>query len=273
MQSLSLLAARQNFTVMPVMLVLISALSSSLEAVAREPDNDAWHWGLGVGAISNQKSYAGIDHNTMAMPLFFFENKYLHVFGPKAELKLPGVQVSEDQQLNFSMTARYDFGQYDKDDIKDTPVLQGMDERKGGLWAGAKAAWTNPVVDVGAEWQMDASGDSEGQRFKLGLEKTWRLGEHVMLTPRLEANWLDKNYVDYYYGVRQNEARTGRPAYTGKATANLEYGMRGVYMFASKHAFFLDVGVKSLGKEIKDSPLVDSATEHNVLFGYTYRFQ
>jgi outer membrane protein len=34
----------------------------------------------------------------------------------------------------------------------------------------------------------------------------------------------------------------------------------------------MDVGVSSLAKEIKDSPLVDRSTENRVFIGYLYSF-
>lgn len=253
---------------------LILVLCWPLTTIAQVPGKEAdeWQWGLGVAVISSQKPYKDIERKTKVMPLLSFESKYVKVFGPGVEFKLPSLDLSDSQQLNASIVARYDFGSYDKDDIKDTPILYGMQERKGGVSAGARVAWTNPAVDVSAEWLNDVSGDSDGQSFSVGLEKTWVFDQHMMLVPRVAATWLDKNHVDYHYGVRQNEVRAGRPAYTGAATVNLEYGVRGVYMFDMKHSIFLDVSATSLGKEIKDSPLVDSATENKLLLGYRYQF-
>ena len=74
------------------------------------------------------------------------------------------------------------------------------------------------------------------------------------------------------YGVRDSEATAGRAAYTGKATLNPEISLSGIYRFDRHHSMMLNVGVKALGKEIKDSPIVDRSTENRVMLGYTYRF-
>jgi outer membrane protein len=93
-----------------------------------------------------------------------------------------------------------------------------------------------------------------------------------MLTPRLGASWQDKKYVDYYFGVRNSEVRIDRAAYVGKSGVTTEVGVRGMYMFDKTHSMFMDVGVSSLAKEIKDSPLVDRSTENSVFIGYLYSF-
>jgi outer membrane protein len=147
-----------------------------------------------------------------------------------------------------------------------------MYDRDGGFWAGAKVEWENELVNASAEWLADVSGNSDGQLFSLGLERTWEFGEHVLLTPRLAAIWQDKEYVDYYFGVRSDEVRFDRAAYKGKSAINTEFGVRGTYMFDKHHSFFLDLEAVRLASGIEDSPLVDSSTESSVRFGYLYRF-
>lgn len=247
-----------------------------LVALANEPADKAGDaapestWGLGVAAISTQKPYTGMDRDNRALPLVYFENRWVRVLGPRAEFKLPSLDINASQKVDFRLVARYDGNGYESEDA---PILSGMEERKDGFWAGAKATWRNGIADVSAEVLADASGNSKGQRATLGLERTFRLGQNVMLAPRASATWLSKKYVDYYYGVRDNEVRTDRPAYLGQSGVNAELGARATYRFNASHSMFLDVGVTSLAKEIKDSPLVDRSTENRVSVGYLYRFR
>lgn len=254
---------------------LAAGLVCAVPAFAQAPDGDeppstSWSLGVGVGVISMQKAYAGIDRENKVLPILLFENQYVHVFGPQIGIKLPSLDLSDSQQLNFSLVGKYDGSGYK---AGDAPILGGMSERKGGFWAGAEVEWKNDLADVKAAWFADVSGNSKGQNFSLGVEKTWNFDDRIMLTPRAEASWHDKKYVDYYFGVRDSEARTGRPAYAGKAGTGAEVGVRGLYLFDQRHSVFLDVAVSSLPEEIKDSPLVDRSTENRVLLGYTYRFR
>jgi MipA family protein len=254
----------------------VSALAISfylpLTAMAEAPKNEGAQWGLGGAAITKQNAYKGIDRDSSALPFIYFENEYVELFGPTINIKLPSYNINEANKLDFSLVGEYDFSGYDKDDIKDTPILNGMRERKGGIWGGAKVEWHTDLVDVSAEWLADLSGNSKGKRFSLGLERDWMFGEHVMLTPRVTAIWQDKKTIDYYYGVRNDEVRAGRAAYSGKSGTNIEFGARGTYMFNQHHSIFLDAEVTSLSKKIKDSPLVDRSSENSVLFGYLYSF-
>lgn len=252
---------------------LAVGLCTSMAAQAADPNNggeSSMSWSLGIGASSKQAPYTGIDRENQALPLLRFENRYVEVFGPRIGVKLPGLQISETQKLNFSLVGKYDGSGYEADDA---PILNGMKKRRGGFWAGAKAEWDTGLFELGAEWLGDASGNSKGQRFSLGLEKTWRFGHQFMLTPRLGAHWHDKKYVDYYYGVRDSEVRADRPAYQGKSGVNAELGVRGIYMFDQRHSLMMDVEVTRLASSIKDSPLVDRSTENRVFLGYLYRFR
>ncbi|MCW4149917.1 MipA/OmpV family protein [Halomonas sp. 18H] len=238
-------------------------------AFADEEYSDGTTWGLGIGAISEQDPYAGIDRENTPFPLFQVENRYISVFGPEIEFKLPSLVISNSQQLNFGIVAQYDESGYEQGDAK---ILNGMNERKGGFWAGANVEWENELFEVSAEWLTDASGNSDGQRFDLGLERTWEFGEHIMLTPHVGASWQDDKNIDYYFGVRDSEVRFDRPAYSGESGVNIEAGVRGVYQFDQHHSVLIGVEVTSLADEIKDSPLVDRSTQNAVLAGYLYTF-
>ncbi len=242
------------------------------DAAAQRPgpeSPDSTTWGLGLGVFSAQKPYTGIDRENKVLPLVQFENRYVRVLGPGIEAKLPSLALGGAHRLDLRLVGLYDGAGYE---AGDAPVLAGMAERKAGFWLGAKVKWRNDVVDVGAEWLADASGHSKGQRFGLGLEKTWQSGGNLLLTPYLTAHWHDKKVVDYYYGVRASEARVGRPAYAGQSTVNTEAGVRAVYRFDAHQSVLLNVGVTRLGKEIRNSPLVDRSSENRVVLGYLYRF-
>ncbi|MBZ8138946.1 structural protein MipA [Rubrivivax gelatinosus] len=226
-------------------------------------------WGLGIGVLTKQDAYSGIERDTQAVPLLRFENEYVEFFGLGLELKLPSLRLGEGSEIKFGIVGEFDMGGYE---AKDAPILAGMAERKDGLWAGAKAEWETEFVSISAQWTADASGHSKGRRFGLGLEKEWHLGEHTMLVPYVTAQWLDKKYVDYYYGVRAAEATAGRASHVGKSGLNVDIGLRAMYQFDEHHSMLLDVGITRLAKQIKASPLVDRSSTNQVILGYMYSF-
>jgi MipA family protein len=256
----------------PVMAAALCTLALGAVAQTAEPAApEAATWGVGLGLISTQKPYAGMARTNTWLPLITFENQHVALFGPTVEVKLGSVALGQAQRLDYRL-----IGQMNLDgagyQASDAPILAGMDERKGGVWMGAKAAWRNPVADVNAEWLADVSNTSRGQRLSLGLEKPWRLNENLMITPRVGMAWVDNNYVDYYFGVRTSETAAGRAAYAGSAGVLPSAGVRAVYRFDKHHAVMLDARVLGLADSIKASPLVNASTENRVLMTYSYRF-
>lgn len=253
---------------------LAAVLACSAPAFAQQPPDgegpEETSWGLGLAVISGQDVYKGVDRETRVLPTVSYENRYVKLSGPSAELKLPGLPLGESQRLNFGVVAHlFGGGGYE---ASDSPALAGMAERKSSVWAGAKVEWENDLADVQLEVLGDASGNSKGRRVVLGIEHKWMLSPKVMLIPQVSVEWADKKYVDYYYGVRAGEATAGRAAYAGQSTVNPEISLSSIYRFDKQQSLMLNVGVKSVGKEIKNSPIVDRSTESHVMVGYMYRF-
>lgn len=252
---------------------LFTVLSSSLFALAfvtttahadEQPHHDEGpQWGLGLGVSSETSPYRGVSTETNALPMLSFENRYVRVRGPSVDLKLPSAGP-----VSMALKARYSTQGYKASDAAE---LQGMDQRKGGLWLGASADWRLPWAQLSAEWQGDANGRSDGQQVKIEASRRFQVGD-LGLRPHLAFVWQDSAYVDYYYGVRATESRAGRAAYVGSATVNTELGLQMNLPLAPSHSIFLDLSHTFLGSAIKDSPLVDRSGVTAVRAAYVYRF-
>ncbi len=245
-----------------------TALEQPLAEPSAAPSDDRARWGLGIAAGVRQQPYTDAGNKSQGLPLVYFENRHVRVFGTGAELKLPALELGGRSSLSFGLRARYGLGGYKPDDA---PVLSGMEERKGSIWLGAGLVWRNELADVSLEWLGDASGKSKGQHLRLGVQRDFRAGRFTF-TPRLEAVWVDDKYVDYYYGVRAQEVRIGRPLYLGRSSVNTEIGLRVGYAIDRHQSVFLDVGSTQLGKQIKNSPLVNRSSLGSASVGYLYRF-
>lgn len=227
------------------------------------PDDNLTHWGLGLGVGTESQPYTGVENKTRALPLIFFENRYVRVLGLGGDLKLPNAGP-----VSFALRVRYSPDGYKE---SDAPILSGMETRKGAILAGGALAWRTDFGIVSAEALGDVSGASHGEQFKLGFDKPLRLG-NFSVTPHVAAVWLDRKTVDYYYGVTDAEARVGRAQYDGRSTVNSEFGVRTGYALAPNQIVTLDVGATVYGSAIKNSPLVDRSSQTSVRLGYVYRF-
>ena len=249
------------------MVALACAASASAQVVApeqlaAEASPKTSQWGLGFGVGFDKSPLRDFDDEVDPLPLVLYESRHVSVFGARIDYKLPSYGP-----LQLRLRARYSGDGYE---AKDSPYLAGMEERKGGVWLGGAATWRNGATSLAGEFTA-ATGDAEGKRFKLELNREFRSGA-VTITPRIGAEWYDKDYVDYYYGVRAGEARPDRRAYSGDSSQAIEAGVRFGYAYQRRHNFFVDVSAKSLGSEIKDSPLVERSTESSIKLGYLYAF-
>ena len=240
---------------------LVSAALSS-PALA-QGSSDAAAWALGGGVAVIQKGYRDVDRDVLAVPLISYESKWISASVPTLDLK-----AWSSESLSLRLRARYARDGYESDD---SPYLAGMAERKGGIWLGAAMLWRTPLANVSAELLHDAAGHSKALRARVQVERRFALGAFGV-TPRLGVERFDREYVDYYYGVRPGEARTGRAAYKGDASVNAEAGLRLDYTYGRQHTVFFDVRASHFGSAIKDSPLTDRARAAGASLGYLYRF-
>jgi len=253
-----------KFVVRSALFLAINSLAATL-AMADDSDEDAnaSKWGVGVFAAYEKTAYKGFDNKIDALPMLTYENQWVRVFGPGLDVKLGGAGP-----FSFELTAKYSSDGYE---ASDSAYLQGMDTRDSSIWVGGRVKWKNDVANLSAELLGDASGNSKGQQFKLGVDKHFQLGS-IHLVPRLEINWQDQKYVDYYYGVKTSEANAGRAAYVGESGVSTELGLRVSYVVAPQHTVFMDLSATALPASIKNSPLVDSSTQSAIRFGYLYTF-
>ena len=243
--------------------IILCGSSVAMAQSTQSASGSESQWSLGLGVAGVQKVYRDIDRDSTPLPILNFENKWVSVGVPRVDVKL-----YTSPALSFRLRARYAGDGYESED---SPYLAGMDERKGSVWAGGAAIWKNDIANVSAELLGDASGNSKGSRFKLQVDHRFGMGSFG-ITPRLGAEFYDRKYVEYYYGVKASEATATRSAYQGDSSTGVEAGLRVDYSPARQHTVFLDLGVTGYGDAIKDSSLVEKSSQSRVSVGYIYRF-
>lgn len=253
----------------PAKLSLAALLATSIfyvpsaHAQSSTPIPATSKFGIGLGVAVVDKAYRDFDQETVALPILSYENEWI-----SASLPTFDVKAFKAGDVSFRLRARYAGDGYE---AEDSPILTGMSERKSSLWLGGAVIWNAGFANISGELLTDAMGNSKGNRAKLQIDRRFASGKFG-LTPRLGAEWVDKKYVDYYYGVQLSEATTGRAFYEGKSTANLQAGIRLDYSINPKNIVFLDISTTSFGSAVKDSPLVDKSSQSVVAVGYSYRF-
>ncbi len=210
--------------------------------------SDNWRGFLGAGVIALDRPVA--DKRTFLVPLVSvsYRDTFYWRFGQAGVWLLK----SDDRSARVGVALKARRG-YDPDDFDG---LAGMDKRRTSAEAGINGMWRTRPVIVTFGYFTDVSGTSHGDSAVLGFSHPFRLSERWSLTPSVGAEWLNRDVVDYYYGVKPSEASANRPAYAGKSSVNLRLAVMAHYKLARAWSLFGGASVTRLGSGITDSPII-----------------
>lgn len=220
-------------------------------------------WSLGVAVISSPEPYVGADDDVMVVPALSVTRGRFSFRGIGAAWTL-----GEWGDVKAEALLRARFAGYDADD---SPFLTGMEDRRMSADLGLELAWERERFGLKLTPTVDVLGRSDGTEVTLEAFVPFRFGP-VRLEPRVGVVWASADLADYYYGVRPDEARPGRPAYRPGSTLN---GTAGVFVFSPIRGRVLFQGFLSferLGSEIEDSPIVSDATALTAFAAVSYQF-
>jgi hypothetical protein len=142
----------------------------------------------------------------------------------------------------------------------------GLHERKKGFFLGGIAKYHMAELIFYKDFFKN-----KGASMKLNLAPEYFPKLDWKIIPQMYVQYWDRDYVDYYFGVRPDEVTSERKAFIGKFTFN--YGtMIEAMHFVDKWTFVLDVGIKFYGTEVYTSPTVVRSNELRFITGILYKF-
>lgn len=216
----------------------------SNKAYAQEPPQ-GYLYGVGIGV--NQEIYRGYKRRTIPLPLIGYRGEKLSVYGPFVSYQL---LQHDNLTLNAKLAPR--FAGFDD---SDSDVFIGMAKRKSSLDGGIGIQWRQQNWLLEADTMVDLLGNSKGQESKLAVGYSWRFGP-VLVEPKIGISYSSSKLVDYYYGVRPNEATAERLAYQAGSAFNYNAGLSisnplfgGMTRLGIEHHWY--------DNSISDSPLTD----------------
>jgi MipA family protein len=247
----------------------LAPLAVPRAAAAADDSGGSWagtRIGIGAAVLVDKDGYRSVGAETLLLPGVSVVNKWVVLFGPQVDLRLVG---ADDRRwwVGVRVEARQDGFE-----AEDGAFLAGMAERRGGVFAGLAAAWT---LDNGLEIAVDAVGArrrEQGRVASIELGRTWQAGAWSW-KPRVGLEWADKRYIDYYYGVRPQEATPLRPAYTGRAARSVELGLDLRWSFAPRQTLFANLNYERYPNAIRKSPLIEASGIPQLVLGWQYRLR
>ena len=146
---------------------------------------------------------------------------------------------------------------------------EGMSKRSASVMGGVSFQ----MFFFNFEYLLDLINYSNGSIFTLKFERRpFQITPNLTLKLILGMEYQDAKYTNYYYGIKSDEVKVGRPFYQCKDSFNFFAGIVPEFNFAGNCKFRMVFKVKIFGDEISNSPTVDKDTEFTMMLGIVYRF-
>lgn len=121
-------------------------------------------------------------------------------------------------------------------------------------------------------YYREVENTHRGQVLKISLAPEINLLSNVKLTPRLYYQFWDQRYVNYYFGVNQEEAAfIGANSYSPSQAKNYGAELRTSISY-KQFQFETNFGVKYYGNSVVNSPLTVRGHELRFFTGFLYNF-
>ncbi len=122
------------------------------------------------------------------------------------------------------------------------------------------------------KYLRDVSGVSDARVTIVSAILPFHFGDSTTLIFQGDIETWDDNYVNYYFGVKPEEVRDGRPEYLGKEEDS--YRIKGTFFTkVSKNWILkLEASYRKYGKNIGYSPTVKRNNEKAGVIGWIYEF-
>jgi len=232
--------------------------------VPEEVPEEEFSISLGGGVVVSPRPYPGSKPRIIPIPSVELQYKRWFFQGIRG-----GYSFIQSGRLTANLFAQAQFKGLDPED---SPYLEGMKKRSPSMDAGLELVFNARPVGFRTGFLSDTLGKNNGQEWSfLAVTGAPLFGRGVILFS-IGPRWLSGNRVDYYYGVRNSEATSSRPAYEAPATWNLDIRITGIVNISSKWRIFALLNREGFGSGIKDSPIVEKKSAYGFISSLNYVF-
>jgi outer membrane protein len=245
-------------------LLLITIEVFAISCFAKDYGTHYHHgFSVGPGVVVSGKPYKGVDPETHVFPFVMYQARDFYFRGPRI-----GYKIYAKDRLSVDALASWRFDGYESDD---SSYLDGMDDRRMTLELGTDIIYRDNFGFTSFSILNDVLGRHNGQVLSVSYGKNFRR-EVLTFTPSLGLEWQSKRFVDYYYGVRAEEARVSRPAYDPSNALNPFLSLRLSYQLKEQWSLYGNFRYDWLDGEISESSIVEQSYKASWMFGLIYSF-
>jgi|GEM_PF-5821155 len=205
---------------------------------------------MGLGGAASSRLYKDLedDKRYLPMPLLFGDYGPVFIEGISA-----GIRAINTDRLKMEFMVSRGVNGYKP---SDSPVLEGMEERKEGIDGGARITYWSDYGGIMIRGLADIGHTHDGEeatlKYMVPIKTQW-----LTLVPAIGGTWRSADKVNYYFGVRENESREGRPAY--KASSDISGFIALEMTLPITQSISMVGGGKAeyLGDQVHNSPIVN----------------
>ena len=220
-------------------------------------------WGLGPALFFGGNVYEGRDPVLIPVPAVWYRGDRCSIAFERGECRL-----ASKGRFRFDALGALRLAGYRE---SDSPALEGMANRNPSVDLGFQLELRTPAGYLEVDLLADVLDQHDGQ----AISASWHVPivtRRWLVKPDVAVHWLSAATANYYYGVRAEEARPGRPSYEVGDTAVTTLTVVATYRFAPRWMVMASSELKRLSDAVRDSPLVESRTQMQIFAGTVHLF-
>ncbi len=198
----------------------------------------------------------------------YYNTDPVRAFFPYVRIKYNAFSITPDAVrlvITKSLLFKFDLRLSYKGHAYET---DGMAKRRNSIFGGVGMR----ILMLKLEALKDLSGFSNSAIYSAAIVIPIPLGKYGIITLQAEIEYWEGKYVDYYFGVREDEVTPTRPYYKGSWASDYNFKIEGQFFLSPHWIMRITPAFRYYDQTIFDSPTVTKRREYSVLAGFGYQF-
>ncbi len=141
---------------------------------------------------------------------------------------------------------------------------EGMESRRTSWFAGIGLKYKKLNLLI----SRDINGRSKGSKYNISYAEFYTINKTFFTRSSLGLDCFSKNFAEYYYGVKNNEATSNRQEYHPNAYCSPSMSFFPGYKFNDNVSVLTGLSLKSINNEVRNSPTTnDNWVEAALILG------
>ncbi|UUV19442.1 MipA/OmpV family protein [Fusobacteria bacterium ZRK30] len=265
-----------------IVFILLSVLSFSDNDRTTKESESKYKFSLGFMAGYGSKLYQIEEKQPRYIPFMALERKNLYILGSEIGYKHKlnsKLTLTGFSQLFGGITLQGTGGAIGATQLKNSDMedgYKGISSRKTQVEFGLRLDYDTGFQKI--KLSGEVRGGQRGGTGKISALRPFVVTNKLFIIPQINLSLLDKNMVDYYFGVSEDEVNDERNHKLDKAYDPNKFayasavGVTIRYSVTPKFSVFSLAEIQYVGNEIGDSPLVDNRANYFAGLGMRYDF-